>query len=54
MTSTKTDDQRAAQERAEREEMFSFHPEILADAAPVPRKSDGSDYNSPASDGQAP
>lgn len=54
MASTKTDEQQAAEERAEREEMFSFHPEILTDAAPLPRKSDGSDYRAPVGDGRAP
>ena len=36
---------RAAAEQAEREEMFSFHPDILQEAAPLPRRVDGSDYD---------
>lgn len=37
-----TDTQEA--ERAEREEMFGFHPEILAAAAELPRKTSGVAY----------
>lgn len=36
-------------ERAEREELFGFHPEILAEAADLPRKNDGSAYSGPRS-----
>ena len=36
------------QERAERAEMFSFHPDILREAGPLPRRADGSDYLEPA------
>ena len=39
-------------ERAEREEMFGFHPEILAEAGDLPRKSDPAGYTSPDADGQ--
>ena len=34
----------SAAERAEREEMFGFHPEILAEAGALPRKVGGGDY----------
>lgn len=37
----------AAAERAEREEMFGFHPEILGEAADLPRKVHGRDYEQP-------
>ena len=44
MATQKNTDPQAA-ERDEREEMFSFHPDILAEAGPLPRKSDGSQYS---------
>ena len=34
----------SAAERAEREEMFGFHPEILAEAGTLPRKVGGGEY----------
>ena len=34
-------------ERALREEMFSFDPEILGMAAPLPRRADGREYVEP-------
>ena len=34
----------SAAERAEREEMFGFHPEILAEAGALPRKVGGGYY----------
>jgi hypothetical protein len=40
----------AAAERAEREEMFGFHPEILSEAGELPRKLDGRGYEDPAPD----
>ncbi len=40
---------RSARERAEREEMFSFHPDILSEGAPLPRRSDGAQYDLPTS-----
>lgn len=39
---------KADAERAEREDMFSFAPEILGMAAPLPRKVDGSEHVEPA------
>ena len=36
-----------AGERAEREEMFGFHPKILTEAAGLPRKVSGRDYEAP-------
>jgi len=47
MTDTKDDAAQAA-ERAEREEMFGFHPEILSEAAGLPRKVAGRVYEDPA------
>lgn len=44
MATTTSDEQRAAAERAEREEMFSFHPDILTEAPGLPRKTNGSSY----------
>jgi len=41
---------KADAERALRREMFSFAPEILAMAAPLPRKVDGSDRVAPRTD----
>lgn len=37
-------DTMSAEERAEREEMFSFHPDILTQTPPLPRRMDGSPY----------
>lgn len=51
---TTNEERRAAEESAEREEMFSFHPDILSDAAPLPRHPDGSDYRRPAGDEERP
>ncbi len=49
MTDTKDDAAQAAEraERAEREEMFGFHPEILGEAAGLPRKVSGRVYEDP-------
>ena len=47
MTDTQHNDTQAAAERAEREEMFGFHPEILSEAGELPRKLDGRDYEAP-------
>lgn len=41
-----TDSQSAA-EQDERAEMFGFHPEILSEAAGLPRRVDGRDYEYP-------
>ncbi|MFJ4109089.1 hypothetical protein [Oerskovia enterophila] len=41
---------KADAERAEREEMYSFAPEILGVAAPLPRKVDGSERVAPRTD----
>lgn len=42
-------------ERAEREEMFTIHPEILGTAGPMPRRvEDGAPTNDPAVDDNAP
>lgn len=54
MPSTTSEERRAAEERAEREEMFSFHPDILTEPAPLPRKSDGSGYSAPTDAGLEP
>ncbi|ACZ32404.1 hypothetical protein Xcel_3405 (plasmid) [Xylanimonas cellulosilytica DSM 15894] len=32
-----------------REEMFDFHPQIKAQATPLPRRTDGRQYTAPAS-----
>lgn len=48
MTDTQSNDTQSAAERAEREEMFGFHPEILSEAGELPRKVDGRDYEDPA------
>lgn len=40
-----TDDERQAAEQVEREEMFSFHPDILSQAGPLPRRRDGRAYD---------
>ena len=40
-------DTQSAAERAEREEMFGFHPEILSEAGELPRKVAGRDYEAP-------
>lgn len=48
MTETRSTDTQAAAERAEREEMFGFHPEILGEAGELPRKVGGQDYANPA------
>lgn len=52
MTTEKTDNHRQAAERSEREQMFGFHPEILAEAGELPRKSSGQNYVEPDSDGE--
>ena len=39
------DDERQSGEQEEREEMFSFHPDILSQAGPLPRRSDGRTYD---------
>jgi len=39
------DDERLAGEQVEREEMFSFHPDILSQAGPLPRRRDGRTYD---------
>ena len=44
MSDTQHNDTQSAAERAEREEMFGFHPEILGEADELPRKVDGRDY----------
>ena len=47
MSDTQRNDTQAAAERAERaerEEMFGFHPEILGEAGEPPRKVDGRNY----------
>ena len=46
MTDTKDTAAQEA-ERAEREEMFGFHPEILSEAAGLPRKVSGRVYEDP-------
>ena len=48
MRETNGSDARSEAERAERAEMFSFHPDILSEAGPLPRKVDGSDFLKPA------
>lgn len=47
----RVDEKRAADERVLREANFSFHPDILAEAGPLPRKSDGSGYTKPEPEG---
>lgn len=44
---TETNDAAQAAERSEREEMFGFHPEILSEAAGLPRKVPGRVYEDP-------
>lgn len=48
MAETNRKDSWSASERAEREEMFSFHPDILKEAGELPRKIHGRDYEDPA------
>lgn len=43
-THDRTDETTAAEERAERQEMFSIHPAIFQTTAQLPRKDDGEDY----------
>lgn len=40
------DDERQNKEQVEREEMFSFHPDILSQAGPLPRRGDDRAYDS--------
>lgn len=47
---TRKAQRKADAERALRREMFSFAPEILGMAAPLPRKVDGSDRVAPRTD----
>ena len=44
MSDTQHNDTQSAAERAEREEMFGFHPDILSEAGEPPRKVDGRNY----------
>ena len=44
MSDTQRNDTQAAAERAEREEMFGFHPDILSEAGEPPRKVAGRNY----------